>query len=94
MSRFDKKHIANLQTARKAVTARFNADRLEDVTWMATTGESLTGAAKRLGISRPALEGWLRNHAPHLSAPLRSREPADPNQRPGIEAMRGKRWAS
>jgi transposase-like protein len=38
------------------------ADRLEDCQWMAEHGESLTGAAQRLGIGRDGLEVWLRKH--------------------------------
>jgi transposase-like protein len=38
------------------------ADRLEDCRWMAAHGESLTGAARRIGISRDGLEAWLRKH--------------------------------
>lgn len=92
--RFDEKHRTNLQTARLAVNEKRNAERLEDVTWMHEGGENLTGAAKRLGISTEALRVWLRRHSTELGLSLAAREPRDPNQRPGIEAMRGKRWAS
>lgn len=38
------------------------AARAEDIAWMADTGESATGAARRLGISRGALEKFCRTH--------------------------------
>lgn len=87
-------HISRVQAGRARYNAQRNANRLEDVRWMAETGESLTGAARRLGITRDALEQWCRRFAPDVGRTLRDREPRDPNQRPGIEAMRGKRWAS
>lgn len=58
-----------------------HASRLEDVRFMATTGENLTGAARRLHISRQALEKWLDRHDPASSAQLRAREPRDHNTR-------------
>lgn len=41
---------------------RFNRARAEDVEWMAATGECLTGAAQRLGITPSSLESWCRDH--------------------------------
>ena len=41
-------------------------DRIEDLEWMATHGETLEGAAGRLGMRAASLETWL----------LRSRRPA------------------
>lgn len=49
-------------------------DRIEDCRWMAETGETLTGAAKRLGIGRTALESWLTKHDPATLTILRSRD--------------------
>lgn len=66
----------------RAVTdkAAFDAARLEDLHFMAQTGESLNGAARRLGISERGLELWLTRHqAEALTAVLRSRNPRDPN---------------
>lgn len=53
--------------------------RREDVAWMAAGGEGLTGAARRLGITRTALEKWCALHAPDLLAQLRAHEPTDHN---------------
>lgn len=59
--------------ARRRVRA---AQRLEDVCWMTETGECLSGAARRLGMSEDALEKWLRDNGRRdLSATLRAREP-------------------
>lgn len=35
--------------------------RLEDLEFMADTGECLTGACRRLGLNVAALEKWLRD---------------------------------
>ena len=70
---------------------RQRKERLENVRWMADTGENLTGAAKRLGLTPSTLDTWLARHAPDIGRTLRDREPRDPNQRPGIEAMRTRR---
>lgn len=51
------------------------ADRLEDCQWMAEHGESLSGAARRLGISRDALDTWLSNHDRDVLRVLRGNEP-------------------
>lgn len=50
--------------------------RTEDVRWMITGGECLTGAARRLGISADGLEKWLTVHdlRAELDA-LRAHEP-------------------
>lgn len=44
---------ANLQ--RLAIRAA----RIEDIEWMAATGETVDGAARRLGIKRDALDRFL-----------------------------------
>lgn len=50
--------------------------RAEDLEWMAETGETFTGAAKRLGISNSALERWLRIHPmPGVYRALLARDP-------------------
>lgn len=36
--------------------------RVEDLQWMAETGESLTGACTRLRLTREALEKWCRGN--------------------------------
>ena len=56
------------------------ADRAEDVQWMAETGECLTGAAARLGITTAALEVWCRRHDRDSLALLLAREPKDHNR--------------
>lgn len=52
------------------------AARAEDLEWMAETGETFSGAAKRLGISNSALDRWLRhNDRMDLHGTLLSRDP-------------------
>ena len=42
-------------------------DRIEDLEWMAAHGETLEGAAGRLGMRAASLETWLlRSHRPAL----------------------------
>lgn len=42
-------------------------DRIEDLEWMAAHGETLEGAAARLGMRAASLETWLtRAHRPDL----------------------------
>ena len=55
------------------------AARLEDLTWMAETGESASGAAHRLGLNRDALEKWCANNATDLWRQLMANEPRDHN---------------
>lgn len=46
-------------------SAELNRARNEDLDWMATTGETTEGAAKRLAITLDALEKWCaRNNRP------------------------------
>lgn len=54
--------------------------RLEDVRWMAATGECLSGAAARLGIAVSALEVWGRRHDRESLALLIAAEPKDHNR--------------
>lgn len=48
--------------------------RMEDLTWLAQTGEGLTGAASRLGIRHDALVRWCEKNAPTLLRQLRDNE--------------------
>ena len=58
-------HYDRVYLARKPVFDA--AARIENCRFMADTGESLTGAAARLGITTSALESWLaRNDHPTL----------------------------
>lgn len=54
--------------------------RLEDVLWMAATGEHARGAARRLGMTEEAFEKWCRNNAPDAWNVLRARQPRDHNR--------------
>ena len=64
--------------------AQIRADRLEDLHWMARTGENLTGAARRLGMNRDALKRWLERHDHALLRTLVGHEPRDHNAPNGI----------
>jgi hypothetical protein len=54
--------------------------RLEDLQWMADTGECAEGAAERLGITRNALERWCERHAVEEWHRLARRDPLDHNK--------------
>lgn len=54
--------------------------RLEDVRWMAETGECLDGAARRLGLSRGTLERFLERNDRACLATLLARQPRDHNR--------------
>lgn len=60
--------------------AEVTAMRLEDLRWMAETGEHLHGAADRLGISVDALEQFLLRYDRDVLATLRARDPRDWNK--------------
>lgn len=62
-------HWENLQRA-----------RIEDLLWMAETGEHAEGAARRLGIGYDALERFARRHTPDTWAVLLARKPSLRNQ--------------
>jgi hypothetical protein len=50
--------------------------RAENVRWFAETGESLSGAARRLGISVDGVAKWCELHGMRAElAQLRAREP-------------------
>ena len=55
------------------------ANRIEDLTWMADGGESLAGAAIRLGLTHRQLDRWLGEHDRDLRTRLRARDPRDHN---------------
>ena len=65
-----------LSCGNAAKAAARRAARLEDVQWMAETGESLSGAARRLGLAPDVLDRWLYRWAPELHPILARREPA------------------
>ena len=50
------------------------AERLEDLAWMVETGETVEGAARRLGLSQNALEKFAGANAPDLLRKLRERD--------------------
>lgn len=43
-------------------STEINADRLDNLRFLAATGESLEGAAQRLGITVASLDTWCRRH--------------------------------
>lgn len=52
---------------RRARLDAFNAARAEDLEWMAAGGETVEGAARRLGVTESALGHWCRrNERPDL----------------------------
>lgn len=63
---------------RRKPRASFTAARLEDLWWMAETGECLTRAAGRIGITVKSLETWCeRNHHLDVLHALRGHEPRE-----------------
>lgn len=67
--------------ARRAEQDKQRADRIEDLEWMAEHGESLIGAAARVGITESALEHFLvRNERRDVLEVLRRRNPRDDNR--------------
>lgn len=67
-------------------TSRHSA-RLDDLAWMAATGECASGAAARLGTTTDALEQWCKRHGltPEWQR-LNAREPRDWNRAKGDAA--------
>lgn len=62
--------------------------RIEDLAFMAETGETREGAAMRLGVTLKSLDKWAREHAPETWAEM----PVEP---PGhIKTARVGRWAA
>ncbi len=72
--RFDEKHRTNLQAAKDAATARQQAERSEDLAWMADHLETPSGAARRLGIPLASLNAWCRRNDPEVIERLRRNE--------------------
>lgn len=59
-----------------------NQARLEDLEFMVDTGETLTGAAARLGITLSALHKWCTRHDHlHLYHRLAARDPEHHNRK-------------
>lgn len=85
--------IATAQAGRIRDMQRQAEERAEDLAWMAETGETLTGAAKRLGIGLNALEKWCRTHGEMaVYRRLAAREDLVPTYRP--KACQRRRRAS
>lgn len=73
-----------------------HAARAEDIRFLAETGECLTGAARRMGLTVDALEKWAQLHGlrDELNR-LRSREPYVPADRREVNRRNAAaRWAS
>jgi len=68
--------------------------RAENIHWFAITGESATGAARRLDITRDALEKWSSRHAPEDWRRLAAREPGDPFKSDRARAAAASRWSA
>lgn len=68
--------------------------RAENVAWLAATGESATGAARRLGITYKALEKWARRNAPEDWRRLRANDPCDIAMSERARIAAAARWAS
>ena len=67
------------KTREEVVEARVT-ERLEDCRWMADTGESLDGAAERLGLTTATLEAFLRRYDRETLARLIAHRPKDHNR--------------
>lgn len=61
--------------------------RVEDLNWLAETGENAIGAAKRLGLTYASLEKWASKHTPETWQALIARNPRDHNARNGGPAL-------
>ena len=68
-----------------------NRARIEDLAWMAAHGETVDGAADRLGINRKSLEKWCHRNTPELWRQLVANEATAARVRRG--AIRGWRVA-
>ena len=66
--------LARQRAAQQAAADKRRAERLEDLAWMVETGETVEGAARRLGLTPNALDKWCGQNAPDLLQRLRSRE--------------------
>ena len=71
------RQAATLEAYRQAQIAKAEQrrqERFEDLAWMVETGETIEGAARRLGLSPNALEKFAVEHAPDLLRKLRERD--------------------
>lgn len=50
--------------------------RLEDLAWLARTGETTIGAAERIGLEPNSLERWCDKNARHIWHQLRANDQA------------------
>lgn len=87
------------ERARVAAVAKMdveNAARLEDLTFMIDNGESLQGAARRLGIKPKSLERWCELRGLNAeAATLRARDPKPQvDNSAACRAAALARWAS
>lgn len=80
-------HAPAMHAANKSQTQA----RAEDLAWMAAHGETVNGAADRLGINRKSLEKWCHRNTPELWRQLVANEATDARVRRG--AIRGWRVA-
>lgn len=72
-----------------------HAARAENLRFMADTGENLTGAARRLGISTDGVEKWATKHGMRAELEvLRRREPGEVFRSERARAGAAARWAS
>ena len=67
-------------------TPQDTANRLEDLRWMAETGECLSGAARRLGLPHETLRSFLMRRDRELLRVLTDRDPRDPNSTGALSA--------
>ena len=85
----------NLARARE-LAAIAAAERTEDVQWMADNGESLAGAAQRLGLKPDSLMEWLKDNGMRdIGDRMRARDPiVDPARTEHARIAAAGRWAS
>lgn len=58
-----------------ATRTSMDSVHLDDVAWMANTGETWTGAVARLGVKAKTLEKWLKDRGAYdLAVRMRARE--------------------
>ena len=74
MTRRQASALEQYRLAQIAKAEQRRAERLEDLAWMVETGETVEGAAHRLGLSQNALEKFAGEHAPDLLRKLRERD--------------------
>ena len=74
MTRGQASALEQYRLAQIAKAEQRRAERLEDLAWMVETGETVEGAAHRLGLSQNALEKFAGANAPDLLRKLRERD--------------------